>query len=510
MKIFGVPGPKFMGDGDTHDFLMQNSDIFFVDTATDFCEFTQAGVVHGDYNPYLNAHPVTKRILKEMEKPVDSVLTTAYWSGLPYSFGGERYVKYKLEPETNDGTQPPDDANYLATDLARRLRTGGARFRFMVQFQKNPATMPLDRATVRWEESESHPIQVATLSIPQQDITSLGQAVYGENLAFNPWHCLTEHRPQGSISETRRVVYSASAANRRNANGVALGEPEEPRSPIPTTTADDNCVVKAAIYPAIGVARIGNSKNEYFYGPEVAEPLPQPWGFYRDSEGALKRQAARFRVYGLNAKGGAVCELDASNAQVHWTVHLANKKAAWYQFQLALDIPEVSSAIPSMLRNSTVSDRASLIIDPGPRHISGYNNGGGPGHVFDTGTFVGKPVYLGEVRTDEAGRLVVLGGGHGVSASFDGTKAVTFANNEGWHDDVSDGPVTASVHYKGEALQVNPAWVIVAPPNYAPQQKSVRTMWDLMRDVAISSQKLPNPDLPSIGRSGRSSSDRRC
>ena len=33
-----------------------------------------------------------------MEKAVESVLTTPYWSVLPYRFGGERFVKYKLEP----------------------------------------------------------------------------------------------------------------------------------------------------------------------------------------------------------------------------------------------------------------------------------------------------------------------------------------------------------------------------------------------------------------------------
>jgi hypothetical protein len=500
IKVFGVPGPKLLGEGDTQDFLLQNSDIFFVDTAKDFCEFTQAGVVQGSYDPYLHAHPVTKRILDQMAKVVDSVLTTSYWSGLPYAFGEGRFVKYKLEPEQHEGTQPPDSAaNYLAADLQLRLKSKEARFRFMVQFRTDPERMPLDRATVRWEESESLPVQVATLVIPQQNITELGQGEYGENLAFNPWRCLKEHEPQGSISDARKVVYAASADNRRYVNGVSLGEPDEPRASKQEEAPADDCVVKAAIFPAIGVARVGNSEEEFFYGPEVAEPLPKPWGFYRDGKGALKREAARFRVYGLNARGQAICELNASNAEVHWTAHLANKKSAWYQFQLAQDIPEVSSAIPSMLRNSTVSDRASLIIDPGSRHIHGKNVSGGPAHAFDTGKFVGKTVYLGELRTDESGRLVVLGG-RGVSASFDGSKAVTFANNEGWHDDTSDGPVTAKVHYKGQELQVAPAWVIVAPPNYAPQQKSVRTMWDLMRDTAISAQMLPAPGRPSFDR----------
>jgi hypothetical protein len=499
IKLFGVPGKKLLGDGDTHDFILQNFDIFFVNTARDMCEFTEAGVVGGSYDPYLRKHPETARLLKEMDKVVESVLTTPYWSGLPYSFGKDRYVKYKLEPELHGGTQPPNDADYLASDLGHRLSAGEARFRFMVQFRTDPAKMPLDEATVRWQESESKPVHLATLVLPRQDIAALGQAEYGENLAFNPWHCLEEHRPQGSISEARRVVYAASAEQRRDVNGVPVREPGEPRPAEALADLRDKCVVKAAIYPGIGIARIGNSPQEFFLGPEVEDPSPEPWGFYRDGAGALKRQGARFRVYGLNAEGQAVCELNASNAEIRWKVHLANKKAAWYQFQLALDIPEAASAIPALLRNSTVTDRASLIIDPGERRISGRNQHGGAPHTFDTGKFVHTAVYLGELRTDEEGRLIVLGG-RGVSASFDGSKAVTFANNEGWHDDVSDGPVTAEVHFDGQKLEVTPAWVVVAPPNFAPQQKSVRTMWDLMRDIAIQGNLLQAPARPSFDR----------
>jgi hypothetical protein len=45
--------------------------------------------------------------------------------------------------------------------------------------------------------------------------------------------------------------------------------------------------------------------------------------------------------------------------------------------------------------------------------------------------------------------------------------------------------------------------VVVARPNYAPQQKSVRTIWDLMRDVAISARLLPKPVRPSFERNIR-------
>ena len=262
---------------------------------------------------------------------------------------------------------------------------------------------------------------------------------------------------------------------------------------------DDTAIVRAAIYPTIGIARLGNSESEYFLAPEVTDPLPELPGFYRDPAGALKRQSVRFRVYGLNAAGRAVTELTADNAEIRWTVHLANKKSAWYQFQIALDIPEAGSAPPSWLRNITITDRSRLMIDPGPRYITGRDAGGGPAYRFDTGTFLGTRVYLGELRTDPQGRLIVFGG-RGKSASYNGAKAVTFANNEGWHDDTADGPVTAEVTFSGQKLQVDPAWIVVAPPNYGPLQKSVRTMWDLIRDVAITAGTLPKPVRPSFDR----------
>jgi hypothetical protein len=497
LKLFGVPGPKLLGQGDTHDFLFQNFDVFFVNDAKDMAEFTTAGVIDHDYDAYLAKHPVTRRISDEMEKAVTSTLATPYWGVLPYAFGAERFVKYKLEPVDQPTGEPFNDANYLAIDLQNRLLHGPATFKFMVQWRTDPATMPLDKATVRWPEAQSPFVQIATLHLPQQDICAPGQASYGENLAFNPWHCLPEHAPQGSISDARKVVYEASAVKRHTVNGLPTQEPGEPRVAQSTQAAgaaqDDECIVSAAIYPPIGVCRVGNSQDEFFIGPEVTRHEPRPQGFYRDARGALKRQAARFRIYGLNAQGKPVKELIGDDTQVHWTVHLANQKSAWYEFQLALDIPEAVNAAPSLLRNATVSDRSSLRIDPGACSIAGSDQSSHALH----GSFMGTSVYLGELKTDAQGRLIVLGG-RGKSASIDDQKAVTFANNDGWYDDTSDGPVTATVTYQGVALKVQPAWVITAPPDYAPLQKSVRTMWDLMRDTAIQACLLAQPTMPSF------------
>ncbi|MFZ6732978.1 LodA/GoxA family CTQ-dependent oxidase [Undibacterium sp. Ji42W] len=507
IKLFGVPGPKALGDdGDTADFIMQNFPVFFVDNAKEMVEFTYAGVVAQDYPGYLKRHPKTAKLLDQMEKVEGSTLTTTYWAILPFQSGKKEYVKYRLEPVIPPENVPNDERDYLAVDMCNRLAKREYQFRFMVQLRTNPKTMPLDEATVEWPEAESPFVQVATLILPQQDISVRGQSEYGQGLAFNIWRVPPEQAPVGSIAEARKVVYAAGADARHEANGQSLQDPREPRSPTAgcpfhavaqakaETVVKDSCIVKAVIYPAIGVARVGTSEKEWFLGPEVPYPKPEAPGYYRDAHKKLKRQGARFRVYGVNAKGEIVKELNADNAKVEWQVQLANTKSAWYGFQLALDIPEAASAPQTTLRNAAVPDRTMLSITPKQRKVSGKKS---KPQRFDDGKFMGKPVYLGEAFTDEQGRLIVLGG-HGVSASYDNSRAITFANNEGWHDDTSDGPINAKVVYEGLELMVEPSWVVVAPPNYAPQRKSVRTMWDLMRDVAITAGTLPKPKRPSF------------
>jgi len=413
IKLFGVEGRKVMEpdqDATTQDFILQNFDVFFVDDATDMCQVSR------DFDAFVKTHPETQTILDAMEKVVDSVLDTPYWGVLPTRFGADRYCKYKIEPETvppGGGEPDYDDPFYLRADLHARMRNGEARLRFMVQLRTPPDEMPLDRATVRWSEEQSPPVHVATLVLPRQELDTRGQAEYGENLAINTWHTLPEHQPVGSLAEARKVTYRASARVRRDVNGVPLGEPVEPRPAEmnpgqPYPAAEDLTIVRAAIHPAIGIARMGNSE-EFFVGPEVVHPERHPADFYRDGSGALRRQAARFRVYGYNSAGRVVRELTADYADVHWTVHVANRKAGWYQWIQAMDIPE-SAALQVPLRNPAVTGaaREELDIDGGTRTIEGKNTHG-DAYRFQ-GKFQGTDVYLGELRTDERGRLLSWAG----------------------------------------------------------------------------------------------------
>ncbi|WP_299143057.1 LodA/GoxA family CTQ-dependent oxidase [uncultured Tateyamaria sp.] len=519
IKLFDTPTPKIFGapDDTTFDFIFQNMDVFFVDTAQDMCAFTKAGVIDGDYGPYLAAHPRTKDILDAMQKPVGSVFGSPYWSILPFALGPDGYVKYKLEPviDVDVPDTPLADPTYLAADFKKRLAGGAMRFRFLIQRRTNPDTMPLDAATVPWPEDQSPFVHVADIELPQQDVDSMGQAAYGENLAWNIWRVTEDHAPQGSIALARRDVYSASADTRRNANGIPDGEPLTNRPPYAVekdhdmTPVPDTKIVRAAIHPAIGVARVGDAQSAFFVGPEVTHPPQEAGDYFRDGD-ALKRQAAKFRIYGYNAAGEAVRELDASNASITWTVELANRKAQWYQFITAMDIPETAdlSVIRRNKDQTSQADREKLAITPGPRSISGMSVSGGAEHAFDTGSFtVGADqatnIYLGEVQTTETGQLLVLGG-RGVSKSlvgappFDPADPDSFNNANTWYDDMADGPVTAEVSIDGTAIPVEGGWVTVAPPNYAPDVIGWRTMYDLMVDTFVGAGTMPVPAVTSF------------
>ena len=145
------------------------------------------------------------------------------------------------------------------------------------------------------------------------------------------------------------------------------------------------------------------------------------------------------------------------------------------------------------------ADRRRLVIDPGSRSVSGCDAAGKAKHRFVAGLFgigdlAAVDVELGELRTDEAGRLLVLGG-HGRSASPTGQPLDDFADNDGWFDDTSDGPVRASVTLAatGEELEVDPSWVIVAPPDFAPTVGNVVTLLDVVEQAAADARKLPAP-----------------
>jgi L-lysine epsilon oxidase-like protein len=276
------------------------------------------------------------------------------------------------------------------------------------------------------------------------------------------------------------------------------------------------------IHPALGIARLGNAPDRFYIGPERSGGLPlhadgsdRAFGpeDFRDGEGRLRRQAARFRVF--RRAGGKVEEITLDSAGVRairWRAHLANKKASWYRFDTVKGQNGYGPNHP--LRNASITGaeaRRRLIIDPGPREIAGRSAArvdfsrttippGYRGGNFPPADLKPDAIdTLGALETDAAGRLLVLGGlGHSGSRA-DEPKLGEYANNDGWWDDIADGPVSATIELAdGSTIEAKAAWVAVAPPAYAPEIGNLVTLYDTMFDSAVR-QCGARPDIYAQG-----------
>ena len=86
----------------------------------------------------------------------------------------------------------------------------------------------------------------------------------------------------------------------------------------------------------------------------------------------------------------------------------------------------------------------------------------------------------------------------------------TFADNDGWADDICDGPVLARVTLGERTLHADPGWVVATPPNYGPGLRtglitaydSARLGWDRVDAVALTGADVSFRDdvLPILRR----------
>jgi hypothetical protein len=145
---------------------------------------------------------------------------------VPYLLGTSA-VKYSLAPMDGAPSAAPDTEHhdFLREALKARLAQRGARFDFAVQIHPQPSPRDIEDSRVPWREAEMPFHKVATLEILPQDFDTPERQEFGENLSFNPWRCLPEHRPLGGVNRARRQVYPALSATRHGRNAAPAVEP---------------------------------------------------------------------------------------------------------------------------------------------------------------------------------------------------------------------------------------------------------------------------------------------
>lgn len=279
------------------------------------------------------------------------------------------------------------------------------------------------------------------------------------------------------------------------------------------------------IHPAIGTARMGNS-SDHFVGTETPD-VPSNWNdekqafnSFRDKEGKIIRQGARFRVFEYdkddagNLSNPREVTVGGDIVDIEWRVHLANRKASFFQFDgqvgaddlyaqriklpssAKIDDDHLNGRNPDALNVPDPARTERLDIDPGERLISQRQ----PGPVELKNTKAHIPIKsLGTLLLDPKG-LVVLGGyGESNSTDPDNNPIEDYANNDTWFDDAGDGSVKARIILRDGHIDADPAWVTVGPPDFAPGIGNVVSLHDTLWDTGVRDVDFPAaPATPAL------------
>lgn len=228
IKLLNV-GENLNG-GNTQEFIAHNSPAFFVTSVADYNAFV---ATKGDpryfvqgYNPFKWRIRELWQLITAYAAPPPSPLWTEYFSNTAYKLGPHN-VKFKIKACDGAASQTApnqEDPDFLKHNLAMEIAEHNACMQLMVQRQNPDKTMPIEDATVLWQESEASFQKVADINIIAQTFDTPAQQQFCEDLSFSPWNALAAHQPIGALNRARRFVYQASAKLRHQLNKRPIPE----------------------------------------------------------------------------------------------------------------------------------------------------------------------------------------------------------------------------------------------------------------------------------------------
>lgn len=233
IKLMGVAGKKIQGDEKlTQDFLLITNPVLPVGDPAEYLDLFQAALAGKPMGYFFDGMPwnwkltALKIVIDIRKKKIPNMLDIQYWSTVPFKLGNLA-VKYSVKPCKKLNLKIPKNPSehYLRDGMVEFLNEKNACFEFMVQTQKHPQKMPVEDPAIEWDEKLSAFQTVAIINIPRQKFDSPAQNRFCENLTFNPWHSLPEHRPLGGINRVRKIAYDQIASYRLNVNKVIRREP---------------------------------------------------------------------------------------------------------------------------------------------------------------------------------------------------------------------------------------------------------------------------------------------
>jgi hypothetical protein len=244
IKLQGVTGtsilrslsPQLVQQGE-QDFVLSSFPVFFCRNITEYVEFMDAVNMRHDtlsewfkwgkaWFWFILRHPRQFYIfIRTAMNRLSDPLCGTYHSMSPYLFGGYKVVRYMVTPtaQSRDGDGLSDNFLHdaLVADLDPRAPNPRAGLlNFWVRVREAAIPDDVEDASLFWNRPHDQDVLLAQIEIPAQDFDTPHRSYACEHMAFNPWNCLPEHRPLGSLNRMRLAVYLASSQIRHKLNMI--------------------------------------------------------------------------------------------------------------------------------------------------------------------------------------------------------------------------------------------------------------------------------------------------
>jgi len=249
IKVLGVSGPKALPEDSStnQDFLLVNHKSYFSDAAAylsaqrsfewqpvtpDFALRAFGLLARSAVNlSHSTGFPVPM-VLNALGDAGNNILGESFYSQGALRFG-EYVARFSAVPVSESllrltGKPAYQDDNTLLQSVVEFFRENSAEYELRAQLCTNLQQTPVEDASIDWPEDISPPWRLARLTFPSQAADSPARRVYSDEiLSFDPWRCLLDHQPLGSIMRLRKEAYRTSRTFRHENNKPAIEEPQD-------------------------------------------------------------------------------------------------------------------------------------------------------------------------------------------------------------------------------------------------------------------------------------------
>ncbi|WP_333927226.1 catalase family protein [Sphingomonas sp. LR55] len=250
LKILDVSGDRLPGsEGDTtQDFIMVNAPAFSAKDPKTFGKNLKLLTKTTDrFEGVKKAMSATFRVVESALEAVgaqSATLTTlggakpvhplgeTYYSQTAFRYGDAivKFALFPVSPELTkltgslvDITARPDALREVVRDA---LAEHGGTWELRVQINTDLDAMPIEDASVVWDEAVSPYVTIAKLEIPAQVSWDQGSSERTDDaLVYSVWNGITAHQPLGGINRVRKETYEMSAEFRGQFNGCPVHQP---------------------------------------------------------------------------------------------------------------------------------------------------------------------------------------------------------------------------------------------------------------------------------------------